>query len=184
MLLFFLPKRGKRQQNFGFFLNKKQFCALHNDAMFIIIHPTTQWYSYRSSSNYIEWCSTPGVTDDLENWSFIGNNQLATSVTEIPNTDSPSSTGTCQPCLTLWPTCCRLCRYSEWNKRSNHVFTSNFCKQYHVEMLKGLPPVKRLRLQSKVLSDMAEAMEPESHSNVAVQSLSKTGESFRKFVSH
>ena len=33
------------------------------------------------------------------------------------------------------------------------------------EKLKGLPPVKRLRLQSKMLSDIAQAMEHESHSN-------------------
>ena len=49
------------------------------------------------------------------------------------------------------------------------------------EMLRGLPPIKRLRLQSKILGDIAEAMEPESHSNVAVQSLSQSGEVFGKF---
>ena len=59
-----------------------------------------------------------------------------------------------------------------------HHFGMNLAKALE------LPQVKILRLKLKKFSDIAEAIKPESHSNVAVQSLSQIGEIFGKFFSH
>ena len=69
---------------------------------------------------------------------------------------------------------------AEANKQS--VDGCHHFKMQVAEMLRGSPPVKRLQLQSKILSDIAQAMQPESHSNVAVQSLCQTGKSFGNFL--
>ena len=158
---------------------------------------TTDIFFYRSSSNYIESCSTSGslVTGDFESGSFIGNKQPATSITEIPNTDSQSSTGTGQPSasasLSDQPAADFVDTASETNeanlfsratsisknkekkrKLADESFNDKFqqiqsnfdkvlaaeankqwvdgCHHFRMraaEKLKGLPPVKRLRLQ-------------------------------------